>query len=78
MTINQFTESGDKARLIWTLECGSAPSARIYATMKHLFSKLTVKQVEELISLCLRDGVITSSPHPIHPDKCFYALKKHG
>lgn len=66
--------TGDLARLFWTLECGSAPLARIYATMKHLRSNLGFSDVEAMVKKQVAEGNISTIPHPLHEGQYFYSL----
>lgn len=66
--------TGDLARLYWTLECGSAPLARIYATMRHLRSELGFSDVEKMVQVEVRKGTVTTIAHPLHEGQYFYSL----
>lgn len=67
---------GDDARLFWTLDCGASPMSRIYSTMKHLRSQMGRNEIESLVNRYVKDGIILTTPHPLHPNEWFYSLSK--
>lgn len=73
MAIN-YHESGDLARLKWTLEGGSSPMQRIYSTLKALRSQMTRYDVEQMVREQVKAGLLTTEPHPLHQGEYFYAL----
>lgn len=73
MAIN-YHESGDLARLKWTLEGGSSPIQRIYSTLKSLRSQMTRSDVERMIEDQVRIGLLKKEPHPMRENESFYAL----
>lgn len=72
-TVN-FQESGDLARLRWTLESGSSPMKRICSTLKHLRSTLGNAEIERMVTEQVKAGQLIQEPHPLHEGEYFYRL----
>lgn len=72
-TVN-FKESGDLARLRWTLDGGSSPMKRICSTLKHLRSTLGNAEIEQMVSEQVKAGALIQDPHPFHEGEYFYRL----
>lgn len=69
--------NAEMAKMKWALETskgGSTPLKRIYSTMRQLGSSLNFKQVEEMVKQSVNDGLIRTSPHPLHENEFFYSL----
>lgn len=75
MAIN-YRESGDLARLKWTLEGGSSPMKRIYSTLKHLRSAMGVSDVEQMVKEQVKAGEVIAESHPLHEGEFFYSLPR--
>lgn len=74
MTRVDYEESGDLARLEWTLKTGSSPLKRIYSTLKHLRSRLSFQEVKQMVESEVAAGNVLTQPHPLHDDEFFYLL----
>lgn len=53
--------SFEVAKIRWTLEGSNSPMSRIYATCKHLGSKLSYSEIEQLVNSLVEEGVIIKS-----------------
>lgn len=69
-----YQESGDLARLKWTLEGGSSPIQRIYSTLKALRSQMTRSEVEQMVEDEVKSGMLIALPHPFREGEFFYSL----
>lgn len=67
-------KAAELAKLTWTLKDGSTPMRRIYSTVKHLGSKLSYTEVEQLVNSQVKAGNILAEPHPFNHGEYFYSL----
>lgn len=69
-----YNESGDLSRLEWTLKDGATPLSRIYSTIRHLGSKMGIKDVELMINELVESGKLVKEAHPLRQNEYFFKL----
>lgn len=70
--------TGDVAKILWILKDGATPMKRIYSTAKHLGSKKGVDDLANLVEKLVKDGILTTQPHPFTHNQFFYSINPEG